>query len=280
MKEKLAGNKGLLFFLLLSILLAVFTSGTSSIIYTGTLILIYVIITMGLNVLVGYGGQVSIGHASFLAIGAYASAILTLTYGLPFWMALPLAGIFTSIIGFVVGLPAVKLSGHFLGVATLGFGVAVPELLLKWDVVTGGFSGLFPERPVLFGYVFDTDVKMYFLVLVITILVTIGINNLIKGRIGRAFIAIRESEVAATSIGINVPLYKTLMFSISAFYTGIAGSLYAHFINFISPHDFNLTISFTVLAMVVLGGLASKTGPIIGAIILTLIPQYTDHIAG
>jgi len=239
-----------------------------------------VIIAIGLNVLIGYGGQISIGHASFLAIGAYASAILTLKLSLPFLIALPLSGFITAFIGFIVGMPAVKLSGHFLGVATLGFGVAIPEILLKWDALTDGFSGLFPERPVIFGFSFAPDLQIYYLFLAICLIVTWLVHNLIEGRIGRAFVAIRESEIAAISVGINVPFYKTLMFSISAFYAGIAGSLYSHFIGFISPHDFNINISFIVLSMVVVGGLGSKIGPFIGAIILTLIPQYTDHVPG
>ncbi|HHW37331.1 MAG TPA: branched-chain amino acid ABC transporter permease [Bacillales bacterium] len=249
-------------------------------VYLGSLIIIYVIIVTGLNILIGYGGQISIGHASFLAIGAYTSAILTLKLSLPFLVVLPLSGFITAFIGFIVGMPAVKLSGHFLGVATLGFGVAIPEILLKWDALTGGFSGLFPERPSIFGFSFTTDLRIYYLVLAIGLIVTWLVHNLIEGRIGRSFVAIRESEVAATSVGINVSLYKTLMFTISAFYAGIAGSLYAHFIGFISPHDFNINISFSVLAMVVVGGLASKIGPYIGAIVLTLIPQFTDHVPG
>ncbi|KQU27094.1 hypothetical protein ASG65_00520 [Bacillus sp. Leaf13] len=280
MKTKILENKGLLVFLLIALLFPLFSVSSSSVLYTGTLVLIYVIITNGLNVLIGYGGQISIGHASFLAIGAYVSAIFTLNFGISFVLAIILSGLVTALIGFIVGLPAVKLSGHFLAVATLGFGVAVPEVLLKWDAVTGGFSGLFPERPIILGVVYDTDLKLYFLALGITVIVTLLINNLIKGRIGRAFVAIRESEVAATSMGINVPFYKALMFSVSAFYTGVAGSLYAHFIGFISPHDFNINISFTVLAMAIIGGLSSKIGPIIGALVLTFIPQFTDHVPG
>lgn len=267
-------------FLIISLLYPFLAGQSSSMVYLGSLIFIYIIIVIGLNILIGYGGQISIGHASFLAIGAYASAILTLKLSIPFLVALPLAGFITALIGFIVGMPAVKLSGHFLGVATLGFGVAIPEILLKWDALTGGFSGLFPERPTIFGFTFQTDLQIYYLVLVIGLIVTWLVHNLIEGRIGRAFVAIRESEVAATSVGINVPLYKTLMFTISAFYAGIAGSLYAHFIGFISPHDFNINISFLVLSMVVVGGLASKIGPFIGAIVLTLIPQFTDSVPG
>lgn len=264
----------------LMFLFPVVAGGVNYLLYSGSLIFIYVIIAMSLNLLIGYGGQISIGHASFLAIGAYASAIFTLSLGIPFWLALPLAGFFTALVGFVVGLPAVKLSGHFLAVATLGFGVAIPELLLKWDSLTGGFSGLFPDKPSILGYTFDSDVKMYYLLLVVTLIVTWLINNLINSRMGRAFVAIRESEIAATAMGINVPLYKALMFSISAFYTGLAGSLYAHFIGFISPHDFNLSISFLVLAMVVVGGFASIPGSYLGAILLTMIPQLTDEVPG
>ncbi|MFC4767840.1 branched-chain amino acid ABC transporter permease [Effusibacillus consociatus] len=268
------------FFILLMFLYPLFVGGVNYFLYSGSLILIYIIIAMSLNLLLGYGGQISIGHASFLAIGAYSSAILTLSFGLPFVLALPLSGLFTALVGFIVGLPAVKLSGHFLAVATLGFGVAIPELLLKWDSVTGGFSGLFPEKPVILGYAFDTDMKMYFLLLVAVLLITWLMKNLIHSRIGRAFVAIRESEIAATAMGINVPLYKALMFSLSAFYTGLAGSLYAHFVSFISPHDFNISISFIALAMVVVGGFASIPGSYIGAILLTMIPQLTEHIPG
>lgn len=280
MKNILSNYKLISLLILVSLLYPFLVGQSSSMVYLGSLIIIYVIIVTGLNILIGYGGQISIGHASFLAIGAYTSAILTLKLSLPFLVVLPLSGFITAFIGFIVGMPAVKLSGHFLGVATLGFGVAIPEILLKWDALTGGFSGLFPERPSIFGFSFTTDLRIYYLVLAIGLIVTWLVHNLIEGRIGRSFVAIRESEVAATSVGINVSLYKTLMFTISAFYAGIAGSLYAHFIGFISPHDFNINISFSVLAMVVVGGLASKIGPYIGAIVLTLIPQFTDHVPG
>lgn len=280
MKKLLSNYKLITLFCIISLIYPFLVKQSSSMVYLGSLIFIYIIIAIGLNVLIGYGGQISIGHASFLAIGAYSSAILTLKLGFPFLITLPLSGFITALIGFIVGMPAVKLSGHFLGVATLGFGVAIPEILLKWDALTGGFSGLFPERPMIFGFTFSTDIQIYYLILVISLLVTWLVHNLIDGRIGRAFVAIRESEIAATSVGINVPFYKTLMFTISAFYAGIAGSLYSHFIGFISPHDFNINISFIVLAMVVVGGLGSKIGPFIGAILLTLIPQFTDHVPG
>jgi len=265
---------------LILMLIPAFIGGQKHLLTIACLVLIYAIITMSLNLLMGFGGQISIGHASFMAIGAYASAIFTLKLGFPFWIALPVSGFFTALIGFGVGLPAVKLKGPFLAVATLGFGVAIPELTMKWDKLTGGFSGMFPEKPVLLGYTFKSDLSLYYLIAVVTLLCTWLIRNLINSRIGRAFVAIRESEVAATAMGINVPIYKALMFSISAFFTGVAGSLYAHYIGFISPFDFNIGISLTLLAMVVVGGFASIPGSFIGALVLTLIPEFTNHVAG
>jgi len=267
-------------FTLLLMLIPAVIGGQKHLLTTACMVLIYSIIAMSLNLLMGFGGQISIGHASFMAIGAYSSAIFTLKLGIPFWIALPAAGFFTALIGFGVGLPAVRLKGHFLAVATLGFGVAIPELTMKWDKLTGGFSGLFPEKPVLFGYIFKSDLSLYYLIAVVTLLCTWLMRNLINSRIGRAFVAIRESEVAAAAMGINVPLYKALMFSISAFFTGVAGSLYAHYIGFISPFDFNIGISLTLLAMVVVGGFASIPGSFIGALVLTLIPEFTNHVAG
>ncbi len=267
-------------FILLLFMFPVFAHDMNYWLYSGSLIFIYIIMTMGLNLLVGFGGQISIGQASFLAIGAYTSAICTIALGMPFWLTLPLSGVFTALIGFFVGLPAVRLSGHLLAVATLGFGAAIPELLLKWDTLTGGFSGLTLDKPSIFGFSFDTDFKMYYLLLVVTVVITWLIYNLIRSRFGRAFIAIRESEVAATATGINVPFYKVLMFTISAFYTGIAGGLYANFVGYITPHDFNISISLIVLAMVVLGGVASIPGSYLGAMLLTMIPQLTSGIPG
>jgi branched-chain amino acid transport system permease protein len=184
--------------------------------------------------------------------------------------------VITAIVGFLIGLPAVRLSGHFLAIATLAFGLAIPEIMLKWEGLTGGFAGLFIEKPSLF----SSDTSFYYFTIVIALIITWLILNLLKGNFGRAFIAIRESEIAAEAMGVNVSLYKTLMFSISAFFTGIAGSLYAYFVGFISPHDFNMNISLIVLAMIVLGGLASISGSILGAFILTIIPQVADRFPG
>lgn len=237
---------------------------------------IYAIAAMALNLLIGYGGQISVGHAGFLAIGGYTAAILSTKVGLPFLIALPLSGVVTGIIGFLIGLPAVRLRGHFLAVATLGFGLSIPQIALNWDSLTGGYSGTFVTRPSLL----DSEFQFYYVVVVAIVLLTWIMYNIVRSPLGRAFVAIRESEVAAQAMGIHVALYKTIMFVISAFFTGLAGGLYAYWVGFVSPNDFTLVTSFMLLAMIVVGGLASLPGAIIGAVLFTLIPHFTSQFIG
>ncbi|RFU66032.1 branched-chain amino acid ABC transporter permease [Peribacillus glennii] len=237
---------------------------------------IYAITSMSLNLLIGYGGQISVGHAGFLTVGGYSVAILSSTVGLPFFLALPLAGIMTGSIGLLIGLPAVRLKGHFLAVATLGFGLSIPQIVLNWDGLTGGYSGLAVTKPLMFG----SDFSLFYVFVVITVIITWLIQNIVKSSLGRAFIAIRDSEVAAQAIGINISFYKTTMFVISSFFTGIAGGIYGYWVGFVSPNDFIITNSFLVLAMIVVGGLASIPGSIIGAVLFSVIPHFTDSYIG
>jgi len=237
---------------------------------------IYAIAAMALNLLTGFGGQVSVGHAGFLAVGGYAAAILSTKVGMPFILALLLAGVVTGLIGLLIGLPAVRLRGHFLAVATLGFGLSIPQIALNWDDLTGGYSGIFVTKPVLF----DTEFKFFYVVVVSIVLITWIIYNILRSALGRAFVAIRESEVAAQAMGIHVAFYKTVMFVISAFFTGLAGGLYGYWVGFISPNDFTATTSFMLLAMIVVGGLASLPGAILGAVLFTLIPHFTSQFVG
>lgn len=248
--------------------------------YILNLSLIFAIVALGLNLLTGFSGQVSLGHASFVVIGSYTSAILTLKGGISFWLALPASGLLAGIVGFLVGLPAVRLTGNFLAVATLGFGLAIPELVLKWTGLTNGDSGLVPTRPNLFGLSLDNDLFYYYLILICLAITFWICTNLLKGKAGRAFQAIRDSEVAATAMGISLSYYKALVFAISASFAGIAGSLYAHYVNFISPNDFSLANSFLFFAMVVLGGLASLPGAILGAVLLTVVDQLSAGLQG
>lgn len=236
---------------------------------------IYVISAMGLNLLLGYGGQVSVGQAGFLMIGAYSVAIFSSKVGLPLLVTLPIAGIITGIVGLIIGLSSVRLKGHFLALVTLGFGISVPQIMLNWSNLTGGYSGMSVTKPnIIFG------IHFYYVAIVIMLLIIVVIYNIVNSSLGRAFIAVRDSEVAAESMGINVPLYKLFLFVISSFFTGIAGGLYAYWFGFVSPNDFTLATSFLILAMVVVGGLASIPGAIIGAVVLSLIPHYTDQYVG
>ncbi len=240
------------------------------------MICVYAITAMALDLLIGFGGQVSIGHAGFLTIGGYSVAILTAKLSLPFFLVLPLSGIISGIIGLLIGLPAVRLSGNFLAVVSLGFGLSIPQIALNWDSLTGGYSGMALYRPEWL----SSDQQFIYVIIVVTILITWLLRNILKSRMGRAFIAIRESEIAAQATGINVAFYKTLMFVISAFFSGIAGGLYGYWIGFVSPNDFTSFTSFLLLGMIVVGGLASIPGAIIGAIVFTVLPELTKSFIG
>jgi branched-chain amino acid transport system permease protein len=253
---------------------------SSYVMYVINIVMIYAICTMALNLLTGVGGQVSIGHAAFLAIGAYSSAIMDLRLGIPFWVSIVIAGLITGVIGFIVGLPAVRLTGHYLAIATLGFGVAIPQIALKWESLTGGYMGLSPRNPVIGTFVFDGEVSFYYLIIGVLALTYWTMKNILRSRFGRVFYSIRDSEIAAQAMGIHLPTYKAFLFAVSGFYTGVAGSLYAHSVGFISPYDFSIEISFLILAMMVVGGLASLGGSIAGAAILFLISQWTSHLHG
>ena len=251
--------------------------------------LIYGIASVGLNLLIGYAGQFSLGHAGFVAIGAYTSAILTQRFGWHFVTALLAAGLLAAAIGFLLGLPALRLSGPYLAVMTLGFGLAVPQLVIWLGTLTGGSSGLHELPPAaipiwydssvgLYNYVFDSDHAYYYLALAALAALTLLAANLVKSRTGRAFIAIRDSELAAQALGINLVRYKTTAFALSAAYAGIAGSLYAHLIRGVGPEDFTLFLSITFLTMIVLGGLGSIRGALIGTFALIALQNLLTRL--
>lgn len=239
---------------------------------------VWAVAAIGLNLLIGYAGQISIGHAGFVGIGAYVSALLTIKAGLPFWLTLPAAGLVSAVIGLGLGLPALRLSGPYLAIATLGFGAAVAQVLLKWEPVTGGYMGLRPPRPSLGPWTLQSDMALYYLVFSVLTVMTWMAFNLLHSSIGRAWMALRDSELAAQAVGISLARYKTLAFAVSAFYAGVAGSLYAHLVGFISPFDFNLAVSILLVSMIVIGGLASVPGSILGALFLTVIFQLLSGL--
>ena len=237
-----------------------------------TFVLIYAVAGLGLMLLAGFTGLFSLGHAAFLGVGAYTQAVLT-NAGWSFPLALACAPGLSAAVGFVVGLPALRVKGVYLGMATLSFGFIVEEVLARWESVTGGNAGIHIKKPVLAGWTLESAESFYFLCLGVTVLATLGILNLLRAPTGRAFVAIRDSEISAQSMGIHLARYKTLSFGISAALAGVAGALYAHKMQFISPDQFNILQSIDLLLMIVIGGVGSVHGAFLGAIFLITLPE-------
>ncbi|MCF6247758.1 MAG: branched-chain amino acid ABC transporter permease [Desulfobacula sp.] len=236
-------------------------------VYVANYIAINIIVVTGLNLLVGYTGQISLGHAGFFAIGAYGTVILMAKAGFPFLLALPCAAMVAAGFGFLLGLPALRLEGPYLAIATLGFGLTITQIIGRIELF-GGRDGLHAPDITIGSWVLDTDKEFYYLLITLTILLLFFMRNLIKTKVGRAFIAIRDADIAAQTMGVNILYYKTLAFAVSAFYAGIAGGLYAFVLKFIEPEIFTLLMSIMFLAMVVVGGLGSMLGSIAGATLL------------
>lgn len=237
-----------------------------------TFVLIYAIAGLGLMLLAGFTGLFSLGHAAFLGVGAYTQAVLV-GMGWPFPLALACAAGLSAAVGLVVGLPALRVKGIYLGMATLSFGFIVEEVFARWESVTGGNAGMHVKAPTLGGWSLSGGDAFYFLCLGITVAATLGLLNLLRAPTGRAFVAIRDSEISAQSMGIHLARYKTLSFALSAGLAGIAGALYAHKLQFISPDQFNILQSIDLLLMIVIGGLGSVHGVFLGAIFLITMPQ-------
>jgi len=233
-------------------------------------IAINVIVAIGLNVLVGYTGQISLGHAGFFAIGAYATVLLA-NAGLPILLALPLAALVAAAFGFLLGLPALRLEGPYLAVVTLGFGLAVENIFAKAAVFGGATGPAVPAFNVAFLPGFSREQNLYVLIAATAGLSLLAVRNLIRTRVGRAFIAVRDSDVAAACAGVDLTWYKTLAFAVSAFFTGIAGGLFAFHLGQVDPTSFNLMLSILFLAMVVIGGVGSILGPVLGAVAISLL---------
>lgn len=243
-------------------------------IFLTSLMLVYSIVAVGLNLLMGYTGQISLGHAGFLAIGAYTTALLTIHLpGLPCILAILAAGLLTGLAGVLVGLPALRLAGLYLAMATLAFGVVAAELILQMEGLTRGADGLKVPKAALGGFRFDTEQRLYYLILAVGTALVISAVSLVRSRTGRAMVAIRESEIAASTLGINLAHYKTLAFAASAFYTGIAGGLFAFLVAWLSPDAFDIFMSIEFTAMIIIGGLGSILGSVVGAVVMTGLHQ-------
>ncbi len=242
--------------------------------YVGELggVFIFAIAGVGLMLLAGYTGLISLGNAAFLGIGAYTNSIL-LAQGVPLLLTLPAAGLFTALFGVAIGLPTLRMSGLYLAIATLAFGSIVGTVLQKWDAVTGGFDGFAVPTPTIFGYSIEGATGIYYLSLAVLVFVLWISVNMLRSPIGRAMVAIRDSEISAQSMGIHLARYKTFAFAISAGMTGLAGALFAHYVRFLAPDSFDVLLSVQFVTIVFVGGLGSLHGAVLGAIFVRLLPQ-------
>jgi branched-chain amino acid transport system permease protein len=235
-------------------------------------ICIYSIVGFGLMLLVGFTGQISLGHAAFLAVGAYTEALMQAA-GVPFFVSIACAALFSGAVGIIVGLPALRLKGIYLAIATLAFNVIVEEIIARWHGLTGGNEGKHLTPIEVFGWKLESDAEFYYLCLALTVLCCLACINLLRSPTGRAFVAIRDSEISASCMGVNLAKYKTLSFAISAALTGIGGALYAHKIAFISPEQFTLFASIELITIVILGGVGFLHGAVLGAAFIIVLPQ-------
>jgi branched-chain amino acid transport system permease protein len=265
--------QGLLLVVVAVALLALPNLADNYVRYVMTRLFIYVLVALGLNLLTGYAGQVSLGHAAFFAIGAYTAAVLAESARWPSVLCMVTAAAFTAVVGFLLGLPCLRLTGLYLAMATLGFTLIVQELLLQLAVITHGSEGMKVRPAAILGFTFDSDYRKYYLLLVVTVLMLLFARNLVRGRTGRAFLAIRENERAAEAMGVNLAQYKTIAFAISALYTGLAGALSAFMVGFLDPQEFSFFLSIQFITIIILGGLASLLGSVLGAAFLIILPE-------
>jgi len=251
------------------------------------LVLVYAIAILGLNLLTGFNGQISLGHGAFYAFGAYAAAIMMDKMGAPYWATLPVAFVVCFLFGFLVGFPALRLAGHYLALATFALALAVPQLLKYKHIEgwTGGVQGIVlskPEPPFTFRFLdqpLSADRWLYFFSLAVAAVMFLIAWNLVRGRVGRALIAVRDHPIAATAMGVNLPVFKSMTFGVSAGITGLAGALGAIVVAFVSPDSFTVNLSIFLLVGVVVGGLASIPGAIFGGIFIQFVPNIADEIS-
>lgn len=239
---------------------------------------IYAIAAVGLNLLIGFTGQISLGHGAFFGVGAYAGAILATKGGVPFFLAVPIAGIISAAVGMLFGIPSARLKHLYLCIATLAGQFIIEFVLVQWEGLTGGAEGIVVPSPTLFGLNLGTD-RAFFYVTFFCFVLMIWISvNLIRTRIGRAFIAIRDNDRAAEGMGIPIFPYKLLSFAISSFYAGFAGALFAYYTMSITPEPFNLWLSIEYIAMIIIGGLGSIPGSVFGAVFIVSLNEILSHI--
>ncbi len=254
--------------------------GSTYLLHIADTVLISIIAALGLNILTGFTGQISLGHGAFIGVGAYASGYFMNQFGLPFLACLLIAGFITAIVGMIFGIPSLRLKGLYLAIATLAAQVILEFVFIRWRGVTGGSQGLLVPPASIGGFAFDNEFKFYFVALAFAILAILVAKNVVRTKPGRAFMAIRDRYISAEIIGVPLFQYKLLAFGISSFFAGVSGSLWAHYIGIITPEHFNVVVSIQYLSMIIIGGLGSIYGTILGTIFIVLLPEILRAISG
>jgi branched-chain amino acid transport system permease protein len=249
------------------------------VLYMANMVGFAVIGAVGLNLLTGFTGQISLGHAAFIGVGAYASAILTTRFGLSFWLSLPLAGVVSAFAGVIIGIPSLRVKGLYLCIATLAAQFIFEFIFVHWESLTNGITGIHIPSPRLGRIEFSTEKEFYWITLFFVVVGVGYARNLVRSKMGRAFVAIRDRDLAAQIIGINLFRYKLSAFAISSFYAGIAGALWVTFLKVVTPDHFPFILSIQYLAMIIVGGLGSILGSIFGAVFMTLIPEILNYLS-
>jgi branched-chain amino acid transport system permease protein len=248
--------------------------------YIANMIGFAVIGAIGLNLLTGFTGQISLGHAAFIGIGGYTSAIVVTKFGLSFWLSIPLAGLVAAAAGMIIGIPSLRVKGLYLCIATLAAQFIFEFIFVHWESMTNGITGINVPPPAIAGFSFNTEKRFYWITLVFVIIAVMYARNLVRSRMGRAFMAIRDRDLSAEIIGINIFRYKLSAFAISSFYAGVVGALWIFYLKVITPEHFSLLLSVEYLAMIIVGGLGSIIGSIFGGIFMTLVPEILNFLSG
>ena len=267
-------------FLILGALLPLILANNTYALRTSVLVLIYIVLALSLNFVLGFAGQLSMGHSAFYAVGAYTTAILTVTYHVPFWIALICSAIVSAIFGLLLGIPTLRLKGDYLAITTIGFSEILRLVLINWASFTRGPAGIpgIPS-PKIFGYTISSNTGYYYILYILALLTIFISYRLLNSRLGRGLVAVKDDEVAAEAMGINPTFLKILAFVLGAAIAGLAGGIFASFIHYVNPDNFTYMESVVMLTMVVLGGVGSIPGIIVGATVLTILPEALRGIS-
>jgi len=238
----------------------------------------YGIAALGLNILVGFTGQISLGHSAFFGFGAFASAYLNNVVGIPVWLAIPLAGVWTTAVGMIFGIPAARIKGLYLAIATLASQFILEDFFARADWFSGGSSGALANPFELFGFAFDSDQAFLYVVLGYVVVMYVGAANLMRSRDGRAFVAVRDHYLSAEIMGINLTKYRVLSFGVSSFYAGVGGALFGIYLGFVSVEAFDILLSIQFLGMIIIGGLGSIAGTLMGTAFMVLLPEVMEQL--